>query len=276
MSLSTKPLPQARHLRYRRVLLWRHHWLSPYTHLLQSRRKQNCAVHLLISATAPIYKHFFLIWTSWTQEPWDGFSPWGEWDQPQTWSQESGFGRMLEVELSLLTFWYGQLWRFRHLIGMLGEWNSWYMSSQEEPERPAHNWLHGLLDYPTWPWNTSGTFVGAWMCWSGFWRLEYSTQPVGTAAWSWAAWRWCMDGWSMETWKYSLVVQRVLSNRFTKSVYSTFFLVILAAFDSSVYQWKLMMHWSFSTHVFSTLKIWTPLVRKLYHKVYCFAFSALF
>lgn len=177
-SFSRKLPPQARHLKYHRVLLWRQHWLPPYSPLLEKRRKQYDALHLLISATAAVYEHLFLSGLHGHKSPETGFLHEVSGISLRHEVGNLAFGRMLEVELLFLTFWYGQLRRFRHLIGMPGGWNSRCMCSWEEPWRTTHNWLDGLLDYPTW--NTSGTFVGAWMCWSGWWRPEYPTQPVGT------------------------------------------------------------------------------------------------
>lgn len=90
-SLSRKLPPQARHLKYHRVLLWRQHWLSPYSPLLGKKKEAVwCASFANLCYSRCLWTPF-LIWTSWTQEPRDGFSPWGEWDQPQTWSREFGF-----------------------------------------------------------------------------------------------------------------------------------------------------------------------------------------
>lgn len=97
----------------------------------------------------------------WARARRDGFSPWGEWDRPQTWSREFGFGGMLRVDLLFLTVWHGQLWRFRHLIGMPGEWNSQYSTSSWEE---IVGLSHLALAYM---WN-----FGARMCRSGLWRLE--------------------------------------------------------------------------------------------------------
>lgn len=211
-------------------------------HYWKKRRKQYDALHLLISATAAVYEHLFLSGLHGHKSPETGFLHEVSGISLRHEVGNLAFGRMLEVELLFLTFWYGQLRRFRHLIGMPGGWNSQCTSSWEEPWRPTHNWLDGLLDYPTW--NTSGTFVVAWMCWSGWWRPEYPTQPVGTAAWSWVARRWCMDGWAVGRIYGNMEIRlSYRSIRMTKSGPYTFFFVILTAFDSSVYLWRPVMHW---------------------------------
>lgn len=118
---------------------------------------------------------------------------------------------------------------------------------------PGGQCTTGWMDYPTW--NTSGAFVGAWMYWSGWWRSEYPTQPVGTAGLVLGSKK-MMYGWMsswMDLWKHGNKLL-VLSISFTKcSLYIVFF-GIVTAFDRFVYLWKPIMHWFFSPLCFLHLK----------------------